>query len=118
MDDQLYNYRAKIISVYDGDTVRADIDLGMTTWIKNEKLRLSRINTPELKGGDREAGLKARDFLRDLVLDKIVILETIKDKKGKYGRYIAELWLQTDPEEFLNINDLLVEKGHAKYQQY
>ena len=37
MDDQLYHDRAKIISVYHDDTVRADIDLGLSIWIKRSE---------------------------------------------------------------------------------
>lgn len=118
MDEQLYNYRAKILSVYDGDTVRADIDLGFKTWITNEKLRLARINAPELRGDDRDAGLAARDFLASQILDKDIILETLKDKQGKYGRYLAEIWVKNPEGEFINMNDLLVQKGHAIYQKY
>ncbi len=73
MEGQLYYYKAKIISVYDGDTVRVDIDLGLSTWIKNEKLRLARINAPELRGDEREAGMAARDFLREYVLEQVLL---------------------------------------------
>ncbi len=118
MEGQLYYYQSKIISVYDGDTVRADIDLGLSTWVKNEKLRLARINAPELRGDEREAGMAARDFLREHVLEQDIIIETMKDKKGKYGRYITELWLKDETGEFINVNDLMVEKGHAIYREY
>ncbi|MFQ5649113.1 MAG: thermonuclease family protein [bacterium] len=118
MDRKLYCYRATIISVYDGDTVRADIDLGLKTWVKNEKLRLARINAPELRGDEREAGLAARDFLRDKILEHDVIIETLKDKKGKYGRYLVEIWLEQEGEESINVNDLMVEAGHADYHDY
>lgn len=117
-DNQLYVYRAKILSVYDGDTVHADIDLGLSTWIKDEKLRLSRINAPELRGDERPAGLVARDFLRDQIDGKDVLIETIKDKKGKFGRYIAEIWLKNDAGVYENINDLMVSSGHAEYKEY
>jgi len=118
MKEKLYYYKAKIISVYDGDTCRADIDLGLGLWMHNEKLRLLRIDTPELRGEDREAGLVARDFLRELVLDKEVFIQTKRDRRGKYGRYLAELWLETDPDAWVNINDRLVESGHAIYRTY
>lgn len=120
MEDQLYNYRAKVVSVYDGDTVRADIDLGLKTWVRNEPLRLSRIDAPEVRGAERPEGLAARDFLRSKILDKDVIIETLKDEKGKYGRYLAEIWLkdEADAEDYVNINDLMVEEGHAVYKQY
>ncbi|MFQ5636494.1 MAG: thermonuclease family protein [bacterium] len=118
MEDQLYHYRAEVVSVYDGDTIRADIDLGLKTWIQNESIRLARINAPELRGEEKEAGLAARDFLRSQILGKQIILETEKDKTGKYGRYIGEIWLKDDAGEYININDLLVQKGYAKYVQY
>ncbi len=117
MVEHLYTYRGVVVSVYDGDTVRADIDLGLYTWIKKEKIRLARINAPELRGAEREAGLRSRDFLRELLLGKEVILKTLKDRKGKYGRYLAEIWLLQD-NQWINVNDLLVEKGFAEYVDY
>ena len=118
MDDKLYVYKAVVRSVYDGDTCRVDIDLGLHTWLHNEKLRLARINAPELRGSEREAGLKARDFLRSLISGQDILIETIKDRKGKYGRYLAEIWLQQENGEWLNINDHLVATGHAQYVDY
>jgi len=118
MDEKLYIYRAVIQSVYDGDTCRANIDLGIHTWVHNEKLRLARINAPEIKGTEKEDGLKARDFLRALIQDKQVLVETIKDRRGTYGRYLAEIWLKQDDNSWLNVNDYMVASGHAKYVSY
>ncbi|MFQ6613087.1 MAG: thermonuclease family protein [Fidelibacterota bacterium] len=110
--NQLYYYRARVVSVYDGDTCRVDLDLGFGVWIRKEKIRLARINTPELKGPQRPEGLKARDYLRELVLNKRIILQTKKDRKGKYGRYLGELWLQQNGQ-WINVNDDLVQAGLA-----
>lgn len=118
MDKVLYHYKAKIVEVYDGDTCTIDIDLGLHTWIKGEKIRLTRINAPELRGTERTKGLKSRDFLRSLILNKEVFIETIKDKKEKYGRYLADVWLEDDKGKFININDEIVKNGFAKYQKY
>lgn len=109
----LYHYRAKIVAVYDGDTVTADIDLGFHVWLRGEKLRLIRINAPEVRGPERPQGLKSRDALRRHILGKKVIVETIKDRKGKYGRYLAEIWLGEE-----NVNDWLVSQGLAEYHEY
>jgi micrococcal nuclease len=117
MEIVLYQYRAKVMSVYDGDTVRVDIDLGLKTWIKNESIRLYRINAPEVRGSERVEGLKSRDYLRKLILKKEVIIQTIKDKKGKYGRYLGEIWIEKN-KKWINVNDLLVEKGYAAYKEY
>ncbi len=117
MQDKLYFYKAHVNSVYDGDTCRLDIDLGLHTWVRDERVRLYRINAPELRGDERERGLAARDYLRGLILGKDVLIETYKDKKGKYGRYLVDIWLEQDGR-FDNVNDLLVQAGHAEYRDY
>lgn len=72
----LFAYRAKIVKVYDGDTVTADVDLGFHAWVHGEKLRLRRINTPEVRGKERPQGLISRDWLRERVLGKEVLIRT------------------------------------------
>ena len=108
-----YLYEANVTAVYDGDTITVDIDLGLGIWVHSEKLRLHRINAPEVRGESRPQGIESRDWLREQVLGKEVIVQTIKDKKGKYGRYLAEVWLEGQ-----NINDSLVENGFAEYKEY
>ena len=104
----MYNYRAKIIDVYDGDTVTAMVDLGFLHF-QEMKLRLYGINTPELRGEEKEAGMVVRDILRVMVLDKEVEIRSYKDKQGKYGRYLANIFL-----DGLDVNQWLVDNGHAK----
>ncbi len=116
---ELYHYRARVRSVYDGDTIRVDIDLGLRTSILNEPIRLYRINAPELRGSEEEKrrGRAARDYLRQRIDGKQIHLRTLKDKRGKYGRYIADIWLEENGE-WVNINDELVRAGHAVYKDY
>tara|TARA_R110002124_G_scaffold287364_1_gene473986 strand:+ start:15008 stop:15334 length:327 start_codon:yes stop_codon:yes gene_type:complete len=104
----MYHYKAKIIAVYDGDTVTALVDLGFLH-TQEMKLRLYGINTPEVRGEERERGLLVRDILRDMVLDKDVQIRSFKDKQGKYGRYLANIML-----EDLDVNEWLVTNGHAE----
>lgn len=118
MEDKLYTYKAFVSSVYDGDTCTVEIDLGLHTWVKDESIRLHRINAPEVKGEERNAGLVSRDFLRNLILNKEIILKTIKDKKEKYGRYLGEIWLQDESGKMICINDLMVSSGNAIYKDY
>lgn len=115
---QLFHYRARITTVYDGDTCTVDIDLGLGVWVRGEKLRLHRINAPELHGADAVAGRAARDQLKTLIEGKEVLLQTIKDRREKYGRYLAEIWLAQADAAPLNVNDALVTAGHARYQDY
>lgn len=108
-----YVYRAHIISVYDGDTVRANIDLGFNIFMNDQVLRLCGIDTPEVSGEEREQGLKIRDYVRDLILDKDVIIKTYKDSKGKYGRWLADIYYYTKSGQ-VNLNEELVKKGLAE----
>lgn len=105
-----YQYRGIVTSVYDGDTLNVDIDLGFNVWLKNQTIRLSGIDTPEIKGKTKNEGIKSRDRLRELVLNKEILLETIKDKKEKYGRWLGELTFDGK-----NINNLLLEENLATY---
>ncbi len=116
-NDYLYHYRALVTGAYDGDTITVEIDLGLKTFVKGEKLRLHRINAPEVRGAEKVAGKAPRDWLRGRILGKEVIIETIKDKRGKYGRYLAEIWLE-ESGGFVNINNELVAEGFAEYKEY
>ena len=107
-----YLYPAKVLDVYDGDTITIECDLGFKIKIEL-KIRLQGINTPEIRGKTKAEGIKARDYLKLLIENENVIIETFQDRKGKYGRYIAKIWLGD-----LCINDLLVQKGLAIYKDY
>ena len=112
----MYEYRAKVISVYDADTMRVDIDLGFGVWLKNQSLRWLGIDAWEVRGEEREDGLVARDRVRELILDKEVILKTYKDSKGKYGRWLAEVYTSSTVllEWENSINQQLINEGHAE----
>ena len=117
IDVLLYHYQAHVIKVYDGDTITVDIDLGLDVWLRGIKLRLSGINAPEMRGSEKIEGKESRDYLRELILDKPIIVKTVWDKKGKYGRYLAEIYVDRDGG-YVCVNDLLVDSGHAEYKQY
>tara|TARA_A100001037_G_C15083783_1_gene605582 strand:+ start:654 stop:974 length:321 start_codon:yes stop_codon:yes gene_type:complete len=102
----MYEYRAKIISVYDGDTVTADIDLGFEVWLHAQRLRLLNVNTPEVRGKSKKEGIVSRDALRERILDKEVIIKS--DRRGKYGRWLVEIFLDDE-----NINEWLLTEGLA-----
>ena len=112
----MYVYRAVVISVYDGDTITVRIDLGFNV-TKIEKLRLFGINAPEVRGDDRTLGLISRDMLRTLILNKDVIVKTYRDKKGKYGRYLADIFIEQETGP-MNVNDWLVKENLAISRVY
>ena len=105
----MYTYKAKIIAVYDGDTVTAVVDLGFLH-SQEMKLRLYGIDTPEMRGSEKVEGKKVRDIVRGMILDKEVTIRSYKDKQGKYGRYLANIVL----EDGLELNQWLIDNGHAE----
>ena len=105
----MYTYKARIINVYDGDTVTALIDLGLHIKVQ-AKIRLKGIDTPELRGVTREDGLTSKARTEELVLDKEVTIKTFKDKQEKYGRWLGEIFL---PENDTSINQMLINEGFA-----
>jgi micrococcal nuclease len=104
----MYEYQATVVKVYDGDTITADIDVGFGITIRKQKLRLLGVAAPEVRGIEKEEGKKSRDALRKLILGKQIIIKTKKDKKGKYGRWLATIFLGEQ-----NINQWLIMEGHA-----
>ena len=105
----MYTYRAHVKSVYDGDTITVDIDCGFSIQLTNQKIRLLGINTPEVRGEERERGLVSRDRLRERIEGKWVTLKTEKDGKGKFGRWLGTIWLDDE-----NINEWLLAEGLAE----
>jgi micrococcal nuclease len=103
-------YNAKVLSVYDGDTITCLIEVGFGIKLE-ESIRLYGIDAPEVRGSERPQGLIARDSLRNLLLGKEITLKSMG--RGKYGRIIGDLYIGT-----INVSDWLVEKGLAEYKSY
>ena len=104
----MYEYNAKVVRVYDGDTIWADIDLGFGIWMQNQAIRLRGINTPELRGEAKEAGLASRDRVIQLLAEadnKCVIKTHKDDQRGKYGRILGEILIENRTS---SINDILL----------
>lgn len=84
-----YTYRATIERVIDGDTIVALVDLGFATFSR-QTFRLVGVNCPEM---NTQAGKDAREFT-DLwfLSNKRCVIQTVKDKREKYGRYLARVF--------------------------
>jgi len=107
---ELYNYKAKIIDIYDLDSCTGFIDVGFDIHYK-EKMRLNGIDGPELRTKnikEKELGYKARDYVRDLILGETVEIKTTKE--DKYGRYLVDIYLP----DGTHLNKHLIDIGYAK----
>jgi micrococcal nuclease len=84
---------SKVISVYDGDTFRVDIDSLPPIVGKNIPIRLNGVDTPEIQGKcqkEKDLALKARDFVRNKLANAKEIKLT-KLQRGKYFRVVADV---------------------------
>ena len=90
----MYQYKAELIRVIDGDTVDAMIDCGFSTF-KKERIRLYGINTPETRTRDlkeKEKGLAAKARLIELIEEggNNFIVETSIEKKATQRSILEE----------------------------
>ena len=94
-------YEATVIKVIDGDTI----------WIKKDnnhiKVRLSYIDAPELK---QNFGIRSRNFLSNLVLDKMIEVNT--NKKDRYNRHLGEIYIHNTKESIF-VNAKMIKSGNA-----
>lgn len=115
----MYQYKAKIIRIVDGDTVEATIDLGFDIKI-TKKIRViaeshDYFDTPETwrpkSEAERAHGELANARAVELLENKEVILDSVKD--GKY-RYVAKIKLENGTD----YGDLMINEGFQKKDSY
>ena len=98
-------YDVTVIKVVDGDTVDVDIDLGFGVTLKDERVRIMGIDTPESRTSDRVEDLfgeAAKARLKELMKDggKLITTEDKKgeDMKGKFGRILGDFKVEYNGE--------------------
>ena len=113
-----YIYRAKLDRVVDGDTVDALIDVGFDIWFK-KRIRFKGVDTWESRTRnleEKKKGLAAKARTKEL-------LEKVSSKSGyfriksyglgKYGRVLADIFIQNKKGENICVNKVLLKEGHA-----
>jgi micrococcal nuclease len=109
-------YDVTVIKVVDGDTVDVDIDLGFGVCLKDERVRIMGIDTPESRTSDRVEDLfgeAAKARLKELMKNggKLITTEDKhgEDMKGKFGRILGDFRIADGRK----VTDVLIEEGHA-----
>ena len=116
----MYNYKAKLIRVVDGDTLAVMIALGFNTWVK-KRVRLHGIDAYESRTRDKAEkvkGLAAKARLKE-VLEGQEEFTLISHGLGKYGRCLGEIhvtkrYIKSKEYHGKSVNRMLVKEGHAK----
>jgi len=106
-------YNATVVRIVDGDTIRLDIDLGFDIVLRNQSVRLYKVDTPECRTRDlkeKAAGLLAKEVVQNLIATgERVFIRTKLDTKGKFGRLLGTI-ITTDN---ININEHLIDNNYA-----
>ncbi len=98
-----------------------DIADGDTLFVKirnrNETIRLLGVDTPEVKSkytNEEPYGKEASNYIRNLVKRKKIRLEFDIEKRDKYNRLLAYVYL---PEGRM-LNRALIKKGYARVYKF
>lgn len=105
--------RIAVIRVIDGDTIEGEFNksiLGVEIHA-TAIFRLYGIDTPEIRGETKAAGLAAKEYLTGRIGGQRVKAKITG--KDSFGRWLAVLYLDGE-----NINDELVTLGFAVYRTY
>ena len=112
----MYEYKCKIVKIVDGDTVDVDLDLGFGVWLRDERVRIMGIDTPESRTSDameKIFGQAAKDRLNSLLGGEAILLSQKtkggENMKGKFGRILGNFKTINGD----NVADKLMEEGHA-----
>ena len=117
--------RYEVIRVYDGDTITIQTEIGTTV-----SLRLIGVDTPEINAdtqAERDLAIKARNYLREMILDKEVVITFEASEKtldgigrGPYCRPLSYIFIRdTEADKNIFVNLQIVWDGHGeKYFKY
>ena len=117
----MYEYRCNVVKVVDGDTVDVDIDLGFGVWLKDERVRIMGIDTPESRTSDKVEklfGLAAKEKLKSMLGESPTLKTQVnkdgEDMKGKFGRILGDFDVyDADKDAWRPATDVLIETGNA-----
>lgn len=103
-----YVTEAKVVKVYDGDTVHVVFKYfeKYYKWIG----RIAHVDTPELRTKnleEKKKGYEVRDKLRELICGKVVQLHC--HEFDKYGRLLIDIQIDD-----IKVDEWLITNGYAK----
>ena len=108
----MYEYNCEVTRIVDGDTVDVIIDLGFDISYKS-RVRLYGIDTPESRTRDKDEkvrGLMSKQYLVDELSKGQVVIKTYKDKKGKFGRVLGEMYVADRNINLMMVDDYMAVK--------
>jgi len=115
-DLKVNEYDVRLLKAVDGDTVDVDIDLGFNIWLRDERVRIMGIDTPESRTSDKVEklfGKAAKVRLKELLTEGGVLVTTEEkngeDMRGKFGRILGDF---KTPDGKL-VTEVMIAEGHC-----
>jgi micrococcal nuclease len=107
----MYTYKIKeVLKIVDGDTLDIIISVGFDIYLQ-QRIRLAGINAPETKTLNEEEkrkGLESKEWLKNRVTNKSLVIRTIKEEK--YGRMLGHIYVDGSKT---SINEEMIQLGLA-----
>jgi micrococcal nuclease len=116
-DSRLWHYRVFVLRIIDGDTIVCLRDLG-THKYDVLKVRLAGVDAPEMRPrvgtpaertAEKVLAAAATERLGELIGNREIVIRT--EKTGKYGRWLAHLFIPGSQTQ--TANQVLLDEGHA-----
>jgi endonuclease YncB( thermonuclease family) len=85
-------YDVRLLRAVDGDTVDVDIDLGFGMWLKDERVRIMGIDTPESRTRDKVEklfGKAAKARLKELLVAGGTLVTEVMIEEGHCVPYFG-----------------------------
>lgn len=111
----MYQYKAKILKVVDGDTVEIDLDLGFKIVLSNQRVRMAGVDTPESRTANAEEKVRGvlskKKLAEKLPVGSWVTIETMKSDSNddKFGRILGAFIL----DDGTRVNQWLIDNNYA-----
>lgn len=108
----MYEYKAKVARIIDGDTIDVDIWLGFDVVLPKQRIRLFGIDTPESRTRNKEEkirGLLSKQYLKDMCPKGHTIRLESKER-GKFGRILGIIYQDSETS---SINQKMCDDGYA-----
>lgn len=108
-----FTRRAFVERVIDGDTLVLSVALGLNVTQEGVVVRLSGINTPEIRGIEKEKGEIVKLYVVSLIEKNETFVQFQDWKKDTFGRWLVKVFCKIPGSSHTELNAHLVQMGYA-----
>ena len=112
----MYDYKATLVRVVDGDTVYLKVDLGFHTE-QTHCFRLNGVDTPELHSKDvaeKKLAAEAMSFVESEFMKRANRCRVYSEKTGSFGRWLGDIYFIDEIGRRISLREMLIDRGYGK----